>query len=134
MTIGEVAKQAGLSTSALRFYEQAGLLPAPARHSGRRVYENADLDRLAVLQFARACGFRLKEIRDLLAPLSRGKPMSQRWQRFARVKIGELDRLIANANTMKQQLGGALACQCQDVAGCGKVIRRRAAPAGRPRA
>ena len=66
LTIGEVAAQAGLRTSALRYYEQTGLLRPATRVSGQRRYDAAALDRLAVIQFCRRLGFSLSEIRVLL--------------------------------------------------------------------
>jgi MerR family redox-sensitive transcriptional activator SoxR len=123
MRIGQVAKEAGLKTSALRFYEQAGLLPRPPRESGRRVYDQGILNRLAVVQFAQACGFRLKETRELLSPLFDGEPVSTRWRRLAVAKVAELDRLIAKAQLMKEHLGKALACPCDEVDQCGRTIR-----------
>ena len=66
MTIGQVAKEAGLAASAIRFYEQAGVLPRPIRVGGRRHYDSSVLERLAVLERAKACGFTLAEARELL--------------------------------------------------------------------
>src|SRR5262249_44075438 len=101
-------------------------LPVAKRTSGRRVYDDAVLDRLAVLQFARSCGFTLSEIQELLSPLLDPGPVSARWQRLASAKVEELDRLIARAQTMKEQLAAALTCACQEIEGCGRVIRREA--------
>jgi MerR family transcriptional regulator, redox-sensitive transcriptional activator SoxR len=60
MTIGEVAKKAGLRASAIRYYEKAGLLPKPVRTGGQRRYEGGILARLAVLERAKDCGFTLR--------------------------------------------------------------------------
>jgi MerR family transcriptional regulator, redox-sensitive transcriptional activator SoxR len=64
MTIGQVAKETGLAASAIRFYEQAGVLPRPIRIGGRRQYDSSILERLAVIGRARACGFSLAETRQ----------------------------------------------------------------------
>jgi MerR family redox-sensitive transcriptional activator SoxR len=126
MTIGEVARKVGLKTSALRYYEQCGLLPAAKRASGRRIYDEAILNRLAVLQFATSCGFTLEEVRELLSPLLNSRPISARWKRLAASKVRELDQLISRAQTMKEQLAAAMACECREIEGCGRTIRREA--------
>jgi MerR family redox-sensitive transcriptional activator SoxR len=123
MQIGEVARRAGVNCSALRFYEQQGLLPRAHRESGRRVYDEAILDRLAVLQFATSCGFTLREVRELLLPLVSKSPISVRWQRLAAAKVVELDDIILRAQKMKQQLAAAMACECREVESCGRTIR-----------
>ncbi|MBV8071657.1 MAG: MerR family transcriptional regulator [Acidobacteriaceae bacterium] len=65
MTIGWVAKESGLAASTIRFYEKAGVLPKPSRVGGRRQYASSVLERLAVVERAKACGFTLTEIRQL---------------------------------------------------------------------
>src|SRR5579872_6658539 len=95
MTIGEVSQRSGFSASAIRFYERAGLLAKPPRIGGRRHYEASILDRLSVLQGAKACGFNLAETRRLLHGVREGTPPSERWQTLARRKIEELDELAA---------------------------------------
>ena len=119
LTIGEVARQAGLRTSAIRYYERLGLLPAPARRSGRRIYGEEVLRRLAVLSFARASGFTLREARTLLAG---GRPYSARLRQQARAKIREIDALIERAQAMKALLHGALRCACVDLDQCGRLM------------
>ena len=79
MTIGEVAARCGLRASALRYYEDAGLLPKPPRASGRRVYGPQVIDRIAFIQFAQEVGFTIAEIKVL----SQDKPLSVRLQKLA---------------------------------------------------
>src|ERR1700683_2007579 len=93
MTIGQVAKQSGLAASAIRYYEQAGVLPKPIRIGGRRQYGQSILERLAVLERAKACGFSLAEARQLFFGFREGTPPFERWQAMARRKIAELDEL-----------------------------------------
>lgn len=66
LSIGEVAARAGVRTSALRYYESIGLLPAPRRINGRRAYEATILQQLAILQLAQKAGFTMNEIDELL--------------------------------------------------------------------
>ena len=121
--IGELARQTGLRASALRYYEDLGLLPAPVRHSGRRLYGEEALDRIAFIQFAQACGFRLDEIAVLLGSAGDRTPVSARWQRLAKTKLVEMDALIARAEGMKQFLHNALHCRCVGADACGRLVR-----------
>jgi len=65
LSIGDVARRSGLSTSALRYYEKAGLLPPPARVSKRRVYEKKVLGRIRIILLARHAGFTVNETKTL---------------------------------------------------------------------
>jgi MerR family redox-sensitive transcriptional activator SoxR len=117
LSIGEVAKEAGLRTSAIRFYEKKGLLPAPLRRSGQRRYEPSILARLAVLERAKQCGLTLEEARGLFQ--DSGRP-SERWQRIARKKIAELDAMVERIRTMREWL--ETRCKCGDLDECGRKM------------
>jgi DNA-binding transcriptional MerR regulator len=119
MTIGEVARQAGLRASAIRYYEKAGLLPQPVRRGGQRRYDRSILGRLAVLERAKNCGFTLAEVRQYFN--DQGRP-SERWQRIARKKIVELDALMERVAVMKEMLQRR--CQCADLEECGRRLSR----------
>lgn len=118
MTIGQVAKESGLAASAIRFYEQAGVLLKPARIGGRRIYDRSILERLAVIERAKACGFSLDETRRLFFGFREGTPPSERWQTLARRKIVELDELARKIEAMKELLERP--CVCEDLAECGR--------------
>ncbi|HEX4605358.1 MAG TPA: MerR family transcriptional regulator, partial [Candidatus Angelobacter sp.] len=92
-TISEAAKQAGLKPSAIRYYEQIGILPRPQRMSGQRRYDNAVLYRLALVQCARQMGFTLEEIRKLFFGFRANVPISERWQKLSQRKLAELSAL-----------------------------------------
>jgi MerR family transcriptional regulator, redox-sensitive transcriptional activator SoxR len=124
LTIGEVAARTGLRASALRYYEQAGLVPAARRRGGKRVYDPAVLDRLAVIELAKAAGFTLRETRTLLAGLGRRRPAARAWQRLAHDKLAELEQRIAEASRMKELLGVLAACECPTLEECGRTLRR----------
>jgi len=121
MLIGELARQTGLRTSALRYYEEIGLLPVAGRKSGRRVYGAEALDRVAFIQFAQACGFRLDEIADLV--VAADSPVSKRLRRLATDKLAEMDEVIARAQAMKRFLAASLGCRCVDADACGRLVR-----------
>jgi MerR family redox-sensitive transcriptional activator SoxR len=126
LPIGEVARRAGIRASAIRYYEQAGLLPAPRRTSGQRRYDPAILDRLALIQFAQQAGFTIGEIRTLFEGFEEETPMSVRWQTLAQDKIAEVDALMDRARRMRRLLDQALACGCLRPEDCAKAIRGRA--------
>jgi MerR family redox-sensitive transcriptional activator SoxR len=117
MTIGEVAKEAGLRASAIRFYEKAGLLPRPVRSSGQRRYDRSILGRLAVLKRAKDCGFTLDEAGQLFN--DQGRPR-ERWERVAVKKMAELDELMRKIAGMKDLLEKR--CHCADLEECGRKI------------
>lgn len=118
LTISEVAKQAGIRASAIRYYESVGLLPPPARVSGRRRYTPAVLRHLAFIQTAQAAGFTVAEIQTLVGELEGSEPLSQRWQTLARQKLTEVDALMRRARGMKMMLENGLNCSCSDLEGC----------------
>ena len=125
MTIGEVAKQAGLRASAIRYYEKAGLIPRVGRASGQRQYDCEILEVLAVLEHAKACGFTLDEIRELFNGFHTNSPISGRWKTLAKRKIAALDAMAERIATMKALLERIQACRCIDVNQCGRGILRK---------
>jgi len=125
MTIGEVAKQAGLAASAIRFYEKAGLLPKATRSGGQRRYDERILPRLALLDWAKGCGFTLDEIRELFGK-SGEAPLSQRMQKLCGQKILELEAQAQRVTLMRDLLQRAQKCRCIDVEECGgRILKRR---------
>jgi len=125
MTIGDVARQAGLAASAIRFYEKTGLLPKATRSSGQRRYDESILPRLALLEWAKGCGFTLDEIRELFGKAGEA-PLSQRMQKLCGQKIEELEALAQRINVMRDLLQRAQKCRCIDVEECGgRILKRR---------
>ena len=72
LAIGEVARRAGIRTSALRYYDSIGLMPAPKRVSGRRRYDESTVQMLKVIQLAQQAGFTVAEIQTLIARICAG--------------------------------------------------------------
>ena len=122
MTIGEVARRAGLQASAIRYYEKIGLLPKTERTGGQRRYGSDVLNYLGVIDVAKRAGFRIDEIRHLFHGFGKGTPAFRRWQLLARRKITEMDDLIARAKKMKRLLEKADRCKCFDLEDCGKAF------------
>lgn len=122
-TIGEVGRRAGLRTSAIRYYESAGLLPCPPRVNGRRVYDASILERLAVVELAQRAGFTIVETRMLLHGFSRKTPPSARWQKFTERKLQEVEARIKEAQEMRQVLEALRGCHCPTLTDCGRALR-----------
>lgn len=101
MTIGEVARRSGIASSAIRYYEEVGLLPKPSRTSGRRVFDEAMFDRLLLIEIAKTAGFSLKEIRQLFQDFPSGTPAAVRWRKLAAAKLAEVEALAVRVKTMK---------------------------------
>ena len=118
LNIGELARQAGLQTSAIRYYESIGLMPPPPRASGWRRYDPAAIDRLQVIKAARDVGFTVADISQLLNGFPQRTPPSQRWRTLAERKLPEIEELIARASALKQLLQHGLDCTCEDIAVC----------------
>ena len=119
LTIGEVARRAGVRTSALRYYESVGLLPAPARvHGGHRRYDESVLDLLSVLRMAQQAGFTIAEMHLLVAGFSSETPASKRWQLLAQKKLQEVEAVIAHAQQTRQILERLLQCGCLRLEEC----------------
>ena len=119
LTIGEVARRAGVRTSALRYYESIGLLPAARRVNGRRRYDPAAVRMLAVIHLAQQAGFSMAEIGTLFHGFAAETSPGERWRPLAEQKLGEVDALIARARQMKHILETLLECGCVRLEECG---------------
>jgi MerR family redox-sensitive transcriptional activator SoxR len=115
LTIGQLAKRTGQRTSALRFYEQLGLLRPAARVGGQRRYDPSVVQLLAVLALLQETGFALAELAELFADPATART---RWQALAQAKLVELDAQIRQATAAKRLLEHALACDCPRPAQC----------------
>jgi MerR family redox-sensitive transcriptional activator SoxR len=122
-TIGELARRAGVQSSAIRYYESVGILPPPSRVNGRRLYTEEALLRLRAIKVARAAGFTTREVRVLFGGFSEQIFPSARWNTLARQKLGELDAQIERAQAMKQILKDGLACDCITLDQCETLAR-----------
>jgi MerR family redox-sensitive transcriptional activator SoxR len=120
MTIGELSRVAGVSASAIRYYEQEGLLTAASRSGGRRVFDDAAASQLIFIQVAKEAGFSLKEIRQLIGGFS-----GQRWRRLAERKLKELDDASRRIRLMQMLLRRLVDCGCFDVETCGTLLQRK---------
>jgi DNA-binding transcriptional MerR regulator len=116
LSIGEVAREAGIATSRIRYYESIGVLPEPERVSGRRRYSPEVLRRLATIDVAQQVGFSLDEIRQLLN--ADDEPAHLRLRRLAASKLPEIDELIQRATAIRRWLEMTSACECESLEVC----------------
>src|SRR5258708_11303253 len=123
LTISEVARQVALRASAIRYYEQIGLVPPAQRVSGQRRYDTTALYRLALIQWARKLGFTLDEIRRLFFGSRNVTRASERWQTLSRKKLAELDGLMDGIRTVRCLLKKMMQnCRCDTLEQCGKGV------------
>ncbi|MEQ0560259.1 MerR family DNA-binding transcriptional regulator [Amycolatopsis sp. NEAU-NG30] len=113
LTIGELARRTGVTTVALRHYEEIGLLPAPVRVSGQRRYPGSAARLVGAILLFRDAGFTLAEQKALLAARHAGE-----WELLARRKLAELDEQIAKAQAAREAIEHGLRCPHEDITHC----------------
>jgi DNA-binding transcriptional MerR regulator len=112
LTIGELARRAGVTTSTLRYYEEVGLLPAPARISGQRRYPESAATVVAAIRLHSDAGFTLAEQKALMA----SPDGTADWRELAQRKLAELDEQIARAQAAREAIRHGLRCPRRDAA------------------
>jgi MerR family transcriptional regulator, redox-sensitive transcriptional activator SoxR len=118
MTIGEVARQVGIATSAIRYYEEINLLPPPARVNGRRRYDWSAVQRLCVIEYAQQAGFTLGEIRELFFGFAVGTHPTERWKALAQRKLEELEEQSRRIQAAQNILREGIRCGCLTIEQC----------------
>lgn len=121
LTIGEVARQAGIAATTLRYYEQIGLIPAPARQGGQRRYDSSVLARLEVIRLCKLAGFSLEEIQLLFADEAPGRPASRA---LAEAKLAEIDAQMASLARAREVIEWGMRCTCPSIDDCTCGIHR----------
>lgn len=123
LSIGAVARQAGIRPSAIRYYERMGLLTPPPREGGRRRYDPHVLQHLAVIEVAQQAGFTIAEIKTLLHGFAAETPAAVRWRALAERKLPEVEALIVRAHEMKRLIEASLECGCLTLEECALRLR-----------
>ncbi len=119
LTIGEVAARSGVATSALRFYEEEGLISSERTRGNQRRYPRAVLRRVAVIRAAQRVGVSLREIRSALDGLPSGRtPNKAEWARLSRGWRDQLEERIETLERLKQSLTGCIGCGCLSLRSC----------------
>ncbi len=119
-TVGEVAARAGVATSALRYYEDEGLITSARNAAGHRRYHADVLRRVAFVRTAQLVGLSLAEIRHALSSLPDGRtPNARDWAVLARAWRPQLDERIDVLTRMRDQLDTCIGCGCLSLGSCG---------------
>jgi MerR family redox-sensitive transcriptional activator SoxR len=119
LTIGELAARSGVAASALRFYEQAGLIASRRTSGNQRRFDRATLRRIAFVQAGRAAGVPLRGIRAALETLPRDRTPTRRdWERLSRSWRDDLDRRLATLQALRDRLSTCIGCGCLSIDAC----------------
>lgn len=119
IAIGELARRSGVPASALRFYEERGLIAGGRNAAGRRQYPRDVLRRVGFIRAAQAVGLTLEDIAAALAALPEGRtPTRADWQRVSAGWAPLLDARIAALQRLRDQLGACIGCGCLSLKAC----------------
>jgi len=120
LTISEVSRRSGVASSALRFYEQRGLVKSERAGSGHRRYPRAALRRVAFIVFAQKMGLTLEEIGAELAKLPDNRvPQRSDWARLSGSWTRRIDERIAELERLRAGLTQCIGCGCLSLKQCG---------------
>jgi MerR family transcriptional regulator, redox-sensitive transcriptional activator SoxR len=119
LTIGDVASRSGVAPSALRFYEDQGLIVSRRTSGNQRRYERAVLRRIALIQAGRAAGIPLERIGAALATLPAHRTPTRRdWERLSRAWREDIDRRIVTLEALRNRLTTCIGCGCLSIDAC----------------
>jgi len=119
ITIGEAARRSGVAASALRYYEERGLIRSQREGSGHRRYRRAELRRIAFIVFAQRVGLTLEEIRTELDRLPTDSvPAGRDWARLTGVWRKRIDERIAELERLRTGLEECIGCGCLSLDRC----------------
>jgi MerR family transcriptional regulator, redox-sensitive transcriptional activator SoxR len=119
MTIGEVSRRSGVASSALRFYEERGLITSERSGSGHRRFPRSVLRRIAFIVFAQRIGLTLEEIGAELAKLPPGRvPNQSDWARLSSNWTARVDERIAELERLRAGLTECIGCGCLSLDRC----------------
>jgi MerR family transcriptional regulator, redox-sensitive transcriptional activator SoxR len=119
LTIGEVARRSGVAASALRYYEERGLITSERVGSGHRRYPRSVLRRIAFIVFAQHVGLTLDEIGGELAKLpAHHVPTGDDWSRLSNAWTARIAQSIAELERLKTGLTGCIGCGCLSLDRC----------------
>lgn len=119
LTIGEAAARIGIATSALRFYEDRGLIASRRTDGGQRRYARAVLRRVAFIRAAQSVGLSLTEIAEGLSTLPEDRaPTKAEWAEFGREWQPRIDAQIATLQALQGKLTSCIGCGCLSLDNC----------------
>lgn len=119
LTISEISRRSGVASSALRFYEERGLITSQRTGSGHRRYPRSVLRRIAFIVFAQRIGLSLDEIGAELGKLpAKRTPTRQDWARLSGKWLERIDQRLAELETLKEGLTSCIGCGCLSLKAC----------------
>jgi MerR family redox-sensitive transcriptional activator SoxR len=119
LKISEVSRRSGVAASALRFYEEKGLIKSERAHSGHRRYQRAVLRRIAFIVFAQRIGMTLDEVARELVKLPEGRvPEGKDWAKLSGGWTGRIDERIAELQRLREGLTECIGCGCLSLERC----------------
>lgn len=119
VTIGELSARSGVAPSALRFYEERGLIHAARTSGNQRRYYRSTLRRVAVIQAGRAAGIPLERIRQALDSLPTERTPTRRdWKRISKGWRAEVDHRIETLEALRDRLTTCIGCGCLSIDRC----------------
>lgn len=118
-SIGQISDRTGLAVSAIRYYEDQGLVFPGRAPGGQRVFARADLRRLSFVMVAQELGFSLSDIRTALAHLPQHRaPTKTDWARISKAFRRDLDARIARMTRLRNRLDSCIGCGCLSLESC----------------
>ncbi len=119
MSVGQVAKRAGISVPTLHFYEKKGLITSNRNHGNQRRYNRQVLRRIAVIKAAQNVGLTLSEIAEALSHLPKNKaPKKEEWEQLSTSWHDKLEEKIQSLKSMQSQLSSCIYCGCLSLDSC----------------
>jgi MerR family transcriptional regulator, redox-sensitive transcriptional activator SoxR len=132
LPIGEVAARAGVATSTVRYYESLGLLPEPERSGGERRYDEGVLGTLAFIGVAKAAGFKLREVKDLIDGVDGERELAETLRSLSSRKLPQAEAELRRAEAVKQWLHVASSCGCATPQECSLFSAGEVSETGEP--
>lgn len=119
LPIGALAERTGLAVSAIRYYEDQGLISPWRNPGGQRRYQRADIRRLSFVMIAQQFGLSLPEIREVLSGLPGNRtPTKEDWTRISQGLRKLLDERISTLLRLRDNLDGCIGCGCLSLPNC----------------
>lgn len=118
LTVGDLAKRAGVAVSTLHFYEAEGLIRSTRTQANHRRYPRGMLRRVAIIKVAQKAGIPLKEIAEALDALPDGKPTVADWRAMASAWKESLNERIGRLTRLRDQMSDCIGCGCLSITAC----------------
>jgi MerR family transcriptional regulator, redox-sensitive transcriptional activator SoxR len=122
LTIGEVARNVGLRTSAIRYYERKGLLESPQRSSGQRRYAVEVVQTIKLIQWGRQAGLGIRDLQILIGNFRSEATARDRWQQIIPPKLDEINAMLKRLSIAKTMLESTLNCTCPTIEDCATAL------------